>query len=50
MLQNRQLVLPETSPVFTLLMQSLRAAWLALEGLRQLVPEVLPKTGRLSSL
>ncbi len=42
MLKNRQLVLPESSPTFTLLLQSLRAAWLALEGLRQLVPEVNP--------
>ena len=42
MLKNRQLVLPESSPTFTLLLQSLRAAWLALEGLRQLVPEVDP--------
>lgn len=49
MLRNRQLVLPETSPAFTLLMQSLRAAWLALEGLRQLVPEVTePQFGQLS--
>ena len=41
-LRRRALVAPESYPRFTLLLQSLGSASLALEGLRQAVPEVLP--------
>lgn len=39
-LQRRELVLPESYPRFTLVLQAIGSARLALEGLRQVVPEV----------
>ena len=49
-LQRRELVLPESYPRFTLVLQAIGSARLALEGLRQVVPEVPPSPPPLSLL